>query len=93
MTIYLHQDFHNAGLGLAMLTKLVELAKKEGLHRIGLQVVADNKCAAYLYEKLGVKIEGTMKDHTLVKMESFMTCWKWVWFWNSLPVFSPTSPI
>jgi ribosomal protein S18 acetylase RimI-like enzyme len=45
-----------------MLTKLVELAKKEGLHRIGLQVVADNKCAVHLYEKLGFKIEGTMKD-------------------------------
>ena len=56
MIIYPHQDFHNTGLDLAMLTKLVEFAKKEGLHRIGLQVVADNKCAVYLYEKLGFKI-------------------------------------
>ena len=56
LIIYPHQDFHNTGLDLAMLTKLVELAKKEGLHRIGLQVVADNKCAVYLYEKLGFKI-------------------------------------
>lgn len=62
LIIYLHQDFHNAGLGLAMLTKLIELAKKEGLHRIGLQVVANNKRTVHLYEKLGFKIEGAMKD-------------------------------
>lgn len=60
--IYLHQDFHNVGLGTAMLTKLLELAKKEGLHRVGLHVVADNKQAIHLYQKLGFKIEGVIKD-------------------------------
>jgi putative acetyltransferase len=60
--IYLHQDFHNVGLGTAMLTRLIELAKKEGLHRIGLQVIADNKPAIHLYKKFGFKIEGMMKD-------------------------------
>lgn len=62
LAIYLHQDFHNAGLGTAMLTKLIELAKKEGLHRIGLSVIADNKPAIHLYQKFGFKIEGVMKD-------------------------------
>lgn len=62
IAIYLHQDFHNVGLGTAMLTKLIELAKKEGLHRIGLTVIADNKPAIHLYQKLGFKIEGVMKD-------------------------------
>ncbi len=62
LVIYLHQDFHNVGLGTAMLTKLIELAKKEGLHRIGLHVTADNKPAIHLYKKLGFKIEGVMKD-------------------------------
>ncbi len=60
--IYLHQDFHNVGLGAAMLAKLIELAKKEGLHRIGLSVVADNKPAIRLYQRFGFKIEGVMKD-------------------------------
>jgi len=60
--IYLHQDFHNVGLGTAMLTKLIELARKEGLHRIGLTVIADNKPAIHLYQKMGFKIEGIMKD-------------------------------
>jgi len=62
LIIYLHQDFHNVGLGTAMLEKLLELAKKEGLHRIGLQVIADNEPASHLYKKLGLKIEGVMKD-------------------------------
>ena len=45
-----------------MLTKLIELAKKEGLHRIGLDVIADNKRAIQLYQKFGFKIEGVKKD-------------------------------
>lgn len=58
---YIHQDFQGVGLGTAMLAKLIELAKKEGLHRIGLQVVADNKPAIHLYQKIGFKVEGVMK--------------------------------
>mgnify|MGYP005855606221 CR=1 FL=1 len=62
IAMYLHQDFHNVGLGTAMLTKLVQLAKKEGIHRIGLTVIAENKLAVHLYQKMGFKIEGVMKD-------------------------------
>ena len=60
--MYLHQDFHNVGLGTAMLSYLLELAKKENLHRIGLHVIADNKIAIHLYAKFGFKTEGIMKD-------------------------------
>lgn len=62
LLIYLHQDFHNKGLGSAMLTELVQQTKREGLHRIGLHVVADNKLAVHLYEKLGFKTEGVLED-------------------------------
>jgi len=62
LIIYLHQDFHNVGLGTAMLAKIIGLAKKKGLHRIGLHVVADNKPGVHLYKKSGFKIEGVMKD-------------------------------
>jgi putative acetyltransferase len=62
LIVYLHQDFHAVGLGTAMLTEVIELAKKEGLYRIWLQVIADNKPAIHLYKKLGFKIEGVMKD-------------------------------
>jgi len=61
LLIYLHQDFHNKGLGTALLAELVQLAKREDLHRIGLHVVADNKPAVHLYEKFGFKTEGVLK--------------------------------
>ena len=62
LVIYLHQGFHNVGLGTAMIAELLKLARKEGLHRIGLHVVADNKIAVRLYEKFGFKVEGVLKD-------------------------------
>ena len=62
LAIFLHQDFHNIGLGTAMTKKLVQLAKKEGMHKINLQVVAENKIAVHLYKKFGFNIEGVSKD-------------------------------
>jgi RimJ/RimL family protein N-acetyltransferase len=75
LVIYLHQDFHNVGLGTAMLSRLFGLARKEGLHRIGLHVVADNKPAIHLYEKLGFKIEGVMRDSYFEKTENTTMSW------------------
>jgi RimJ/RimL family protein N-acetyltransferase len=62
LVVYLHQDFHNVGLGSAMLSKLIDLAKKDGMHRIGLTVVRDNKPAIHLYRKFGFKTEGVKRD-------------------------------
>jgi len=58
LLIYVHQDFQDVGLGTVMLIKLLQLAKKDGMHRIVLHVFADNKRVVHLYEKLGFKIEG-----------------------------------
>jgi putative acetyltransferase len=60
--MYLRQDFQNVGLGTAMLSRLLELAEREKLHRISLTVVADNRIAVHLYEKFGFKTEGIMRD-------------------------------
>jgi len=62
LVMYLHQEFHNVGLGTTMLNRLLELAKNEGMHRIGLHVIADNRIAVHLYEKFGFRVEGVMKD-------------------------------
>jgi RimJ/RimL family protein N-acetyltransferase len=75
--IYLHQDFHNVGLGTAMMEKLLQLAKKEGMHKIDLYVIADNQVAIHLYKKFGFQTEGVSRDsffgsdgkyHDMVKM-------------------------
>lgn len=60
--IYLHQDFHNKGLGTRMSETILGIAKEQGLHRIGIHVVEDNVAAVNLYKKLGFVIEGTMRD-------------------------------
>ncbi len=56
--VYLHQDFQNVGLGAIMVREGLSLAKKRGMHRVGLFVVADNERAIRLYEKLGFEREG-----------------------------------
>jgi len=62
LMIYLHQDFQGKGLGTAMTSMAVRLAREQGLHRLSLEVVADNEIAIRMYEKVGFKIEGIMKD-------------------------------
>ena len=62
LLIYLHQDFHNMGLGTAIIERLLQLAKNEKLHRIELTVVKDNTIALHLYQKAGFQIEGISKD-------------------------------
>ena len=62
LAIYLHQDFHNVGLGTAMMKKLLQLAKEHKMHKLELYVVEDNKAAVALYKKFGFKIEGISKD-------------------------------
>ena len=48
-----------------MTKKLLELAEKERMHKMELQVVADNRAAIRLYEKFGFKIEGVSRESFL----------------------------
>ena len=65
LVIYLHQDFHNVGLGTAMTKKLLELARREEMHKIELQAVADNTIAIRLYKRFDFKVEGISEDSFL----------------------------
>jgi len=60
--IYLHQDYHNQGLGTFMSRATLQTAQRRGFHRVGLEVVADNAAAIRAYEKAGFHVEGRMKD-------------------------------
>ena len=63
--IFLHQDFHNVGLGSAMMELALDLAKKQGLCRLSLEVVEGNRAASRLYEKVGFEIEGRLRSSFL----------------------------
>jgi len=45
-----------------MMARLLELARRDGLHRLNLEVVAENRAAVRLYEKFGFKVEGVKKE-------------------------------
>ncbi len=60
--IYLHQDFHGVGLGTAMTKQALALAEEQGMHRISLEVVEDNKAAVRLYKKTDFKTDGRLRD-------------------------------
>ena len=62
LAIYLHQNFHNVGLGTAMTKRLLQLATRDKMHRIALTVVKENEIALTLYKKFGFQIEGINKD-------------------------------
>ncbi len=60
--IYIHQDFHNVGLGTAMMEVLIDEATRQGIHKINLEVVAENANAINLYRKFGFQTEGVIRD-------------------------------
>jgi putative acetyltransferase len=57
-----HPDFHNQGVGSALMGAAVDLADKWlNLTRLDLQVYTDNAAAIHLYEKFGFEVEGTLR--------------------------------
>lgn len=62
LIINLHQDFQNKGLGTAMIETIIDWAKSKGMHRIESSVVAEQKTAVRVYEKVGFRIEGVQSE-------------------------------
>ncbi len=66
--IYLHkdyQDYQNLGLGAALMSGGIRAARDRHLHRVELTVVADNRRAVHLYEKVGFRREGVKRENYL----------------------------
>ncbi len=62
ISLIVHADYQNAGIGKDLLTHLLELADKWLLlKRVELEVDAENERAIHLYEKLGFEKEGVEK--------------------------------
>jgi putative acetyltransferase len=59
-----HDDFHNRGVGSALMAAMIDLADNWlGLRRIELTVYTDNLAAVHLYDKFGFQIEGTGRKY------------------------------
>lgn len=60
--IGIRDDFQGKGIGSKLMDNLIKLARKEGLKKIRLTVLADNYKAIRLYEKFGFKKTKFMKN-------------------------------
>ncbi|MGE0074041.1 MAG: GNAT family N-acetyltransferase [Sphaerochaetaceae bacterium] len=64
------QSFQGHGIGTALLQRLVNWAPRVGIHRIGLEVRAENTRAIALYERCGFVTEGRI-SRTMYSNGSF----------------------
>lgn len=60
MGITVHDDYQNMGIGTALLTHLIDIAKTRSLTKVWLHVKTDNNRAIHLYKKAGFTIEGKL---------------------------------
>lgn len=63
IAIALYQEYCGLGIGKAMLEMVLDIAKKAGYEQAELEVIANNKPAIALYEKLGFQKYGTFPDN------------------------------
>lgn len=68
--VAIHPDFAGKGLGNTMLQEIIELGKTMHLLRIELSTATSNERAIYLYEKLGFKKEGVLRNYTYLAGEN-----------------------
>ncbi len=63
IAIALYKEYCGLGIGKAMLKIVLDLAERIGYEQAELEVIASNKSAIALYEKLGFKIYGTFPNN------------------------------
>lgn len=62
--VQVHSASAGKGWGMRMWKELLTIAMSElGMARVYLEVLCDNTRAIHLYEKLGMRIEGTLRKH------------------------------
>ena len=65
--IVVAEAYHGQGIGTELMTRLIEWAKNNGITtKISLVTRADNVKAVSLYLKFGFRVEGCLKNHTLL---------------------------
>ena len=72
VAIALYKEYCGCGIGKAMLQIVLDVAKQVGYEQAELEVVAENKDAIHLYEKLGFEKYGTFPDSMKFADGSYM---------------------
>ena len=62
-SISVRKDYWNMKIGTMLMTKIIECAGKMNLRNIELEVIAENKAAIALYQKMGFSDVGVYKNY------------------------------
>ncbi|MGZ3794588.1 MAG: GNAT family N-acetyltransferase [Bdellovibrio sp.] len=62
----LEKEYHNIGLGTAMLNYAIETARQNNIHRLELTVRTYNEGGIALYEKVGFRKVGILKETAFI---------------------------
>ncbi len=72
VAIALYKEYCGCGIGKSMLQTVLDVAKSAGYEQAELEVMAGNKAAIALYEKLGFEKFGTFPDNMKYNDGSYM---------------------
>ena len=72
VAIALYKEYCGCGIGTAMLQTVLNVAKEAGYEQAELEVMAENKKAIAMYEKLGFKKYGSFPDNMKYADGSYM---------------------
>jgi L-amino acid N-acyltransferase len=61
-SVYVHENFHGKGIGKLLMKRLIELAKKQGLHTMIGVIDSENTNSITFHEKFGFEKAGFIKD-------------------------------
>ena len=65
--IFVSRPFRNLGVGSLMLEEMINLAKKEGLHWLKAEIIADHKKVVKAFRTRGFEIRATLEDYFIRK--------------------------
>lgn len=74
--IAVHPEFRNNKVGSILMERLLEMAKKEGVSAVTLEVRISNIPAQNLYKKYGFKVMGIRKGYYADNGEDALIMWK-----------------
>ncbi|MDP4092475.1 MAG: ribosomal protein S18-alanine N-acetyltransferase [Bacillota bacterium] len=74
--VAVHPEFRGTGIGSALIEYLMEVARKENITSMTLEVRRSNIAAQRLYNKYGFKVEGYRKGYYSDNREDALIMWK-----------------
>jgi [ribosomal protein S18]-alanine N-acetyltransferase len=74
--VAVHPEFRGSGVGSMLIEKLLEIAEKEEIKSLTLEVRKSNQAALCLYKKFGFEVEGVRKAYYADNGEDAIIMWK-----------------